>query len=425
MRHLRPRPPTVGGPGLFVAIIAIIAIGGLGVYVAIDQLGATPRLTPASASNALLAVATRTSVPSTTPIPRPTPEDISLGDETITATTTATPTPEATPTATAEVTATIEPSPTESPTPTPEPTTTSVPTAQPTATRPAAVLDHVVVPGDTISSIAALYGVPSAAIISTNRLSQDGTIQVGQALLIPRVFGAVHTVRPGESLGEIAALYGVQISAIADANDLSDPSAIFSGQRLLIPGAVAPIPTSTPAPTLAPPLPTATARPMTATAIATATPGRTALPGTSTVAPTTTAPVFSIATRPPQTGGPGPAILGWPARGGISTEFGDGGHSGIDIMANTGDPVAAAAPGIVTMALESDYGYGWRVEIDHGGGIGTLYAHMSAFTVKPGERVIQGQRLGYAGSTGVSTGPHLHFEVRLAGVPTDPLRFLP
>jgi murein DD-endopeptidase MepM/ murein hydrolase activator NlpD len=90
-----------------------------------------------------------------------------------------------------------------------------------------------------------------------------------------------------------------------------------------------------------------------------------------------------------------------------------------------GDPISSAAPGVVTVALESEFGYGWRIEIDHGGGITTLYAHMSTFAVKTGDRVIQGQRLGSVGSTGFSTGPHLHFEVRLGGVPTDPMRFLP
>lgn len=94
-------------------------------------------------------------------------------------------------------------------------------------------------------------------------------------------------------------------------------------------------------------------------------------------------------------------------------------------MGNMGDPVASSAAGIVTVALESDYGYGWRVEIDHGNGLTSLYAHLSAFAVKAGDRVGQGQRIGLVGSSGVSTGPHLHFEVRAAGVPVDPLPYLP
>jgi murein DD-endopeptidase MepM/ murein hydrolase activator NlpD len=65
------------------------------------------------------------------------------------------------------------------------------------------------------------------------------------------------------------------------------------------------------------------------------------------------------------------------------------------------------------------------VEVDHGNGLASLYAHLSNFSVKPGDRVAQGQRVGLAGSTGVSTGPHLHFELRVVGVPVDPLPHLP
>jgi murein DD-endopeptidase MepM/ murein hydrolase activator NlpD len=119
-------------------------------------------------------------------------------------------------------------------------------------------------------------------------------------------------------------------------------------------------------------------------------------------------------------------VLRWPAaRAGISQGFGENGHTGIDIMGNTGDAVVAAAAGLVTVALQSDVGYGWRVEVDHGVGFSSLYGHLSAIAVQAGDRVAQGQRIGSVGSTGVATGPHLHFEVRQRGFPTDPLALLP
>jgi murein DD-endopeptidase MepM/ murein hydrolase activator NlpD len=115
----------------------------------------------------------------------------------------------------------------------------------------------------------------------------------------------------------------------------------------------------------------------------------------------------------------------WPASADLSQLFGENGHSGIDIMAGFGDPVVAARDGVVTVIADSDFGYGKRIEIDHGGGMSTLYGHLSQFSVVSGQRVTAGQRIGSAGDTGYSFGPHLHFEVRLSGVPVDPLAYLP
>lgn len=98
-------------------------------------------------------------------------------------------------------------------------------------------------------------------------------------------------------------------------------------------------------------------------------------------------------------------------------------HEGLDFAAPTGTPILAASGGVV---LESRYhaGYGNKIEIDHGDGLITRYAHASKLLVKPGELVSRGQEIALVGSTGQSTGPHLHFEVRLAGQPLDPRLFL-
>src|SRR5437588_12187301 len=124
-----------------------------------------------------------------------------------------------------------------------------------------------------------------------------------------------------------------------------------------------------------------------------------------------------------------PTSLSWPAPGRITSPFGDHrNHPGIDIDGNTGDPVLAAGAGTVTMAGLAPggfSGYGTIVAIDHGGGLMTFYAHLSKVTVVLGQPVQSGQLIGAIGTTGYVTGSHLHFEVRLAGKPVDPMPWLP
>lgn len=99
-------------------------------------------------------------------------------------------------------------------------------------------------------------------------------------------------------------------------------------------------------------------------------------------------------------------------------------HEGLDFIAERGTPIVAAASGIVSQA-ENTLDYGNIVKIDHGAGLETRYAHAARILVKLGERVQKGQLIAEVGNTGRSTGPHLHFEVRLNGVPLDPRKYLP
>jgi murein DD-endopeptidase MepM/ murein hydrolase activator NlpD len=120
----------------------------------------------------------------------------------------------------------------------------------------------------------------------------------------------------------------------------------------------------------------------------------------------------------------------WPVKGYVTRKFRVTGgesnpeyHPGIDIAAERGTPVLAVADGVVE-ASRYDETYGWMVEIDHGYGIGTLYGHCTRNLVRVGDRVTRGKTIATVGSTGKSTAPHLHFEVRKNGVPVDPDDYL-
>jgi murein DD-endopeptidase MepM/ murein hydrolase activator NlpD len=128
------------------------------------------------------------------------------------------------------------------------------------------------------------------------------------------------------------------------------------------------------------------------------------------------------------TGGGSPSAAGfvWPVLGPVTSPFGwrwGRMHEGIDIGVPSGTPIRAAAAGTVIYAGWLG-GYGNLTVIDHGGGIATAYGHQSSLAAGNGASVAQGQVIGYVGSTGHSTGAHLHFEVRANGVPQDPLGYL-
>ncbi len=122
----------------------------------------------------------------------------------------------------------------------------------------------------------------------------------------------------------------------------------------------------------------------------------------------------------------------WPVRGWITSPFGNRTspfsgivkfHEGLDIAAQTGTPVMAPADGVVVKAGFST-GYGNMVEISHGYGIKTIFAHNSRLNVKAGQRVRRGEVISYVGDSGSSTGPHLHYEVRLNGLPVNPTKYM-
>jgi murein DD-endopeptidase MepM/ murein hydrolase activator NlpD len=205
----------------------------------------------------------------------------------------------------------------------------------------------------------------------------------------PDVVGVVHVVRKGESLGRIARAYGLSPDDLADVNGV-DPRELRIGDELFVPGATA---------TRAVPPPA---------------------PGDPTEPE-------ALARGPePEPEGARPARLAWPVRGVLASRFGRRNgqpHEGIDVAAPEGTLVTAAAAGRVVYAGRQS-GYGSLVILRHGGGLLTVYAHASALLVREGERVAAGAPVARVGSTGRSSGPHLHFEVREGTRARDPLRWL-
>jgi murein DD-endopeptidase MepM/ murein hydrolase activator NlpD len=122
----------------------------------------------------------------------------------------------------------------------------------------------------------------------------------------------------------------------------------------------------------------------------------------------------------------------WPITGPITSSFGEredpfngegAFHSGVDISGTFGEMVRATADGTVEVASMAS-GYGREIVINHGNGIQTLYGHLSGFAVTAGQQISRGQVIGYVGISGRSTGPHLHYEVRIHNTPVNPYRYL-
>lgn len=122
----------------------------------------------------------------------------------------------------------------------------------------------------------------------------------------------------------------------------------------------------------------------------------------------------------------------WPVIGQITAYFGDrldpfngesAFHTGVDISSEYGAPVRATADGVVIEAGEHA-GYGRLLEIDHGFGVTTYYAHLSTFAAPVGMRVKRGDVIGYVGVSGRTTGPHVHYEIRINDTPVNPMRYL-
>jgi murein DD-endopeptidase MepM/ murein hydrolase activator NlpD len=291
---------------------------------------------------------------------------------------------------------------------TPEAQPTAQPTAEPTpepAPEPQpAFIVYTVQPGDSVAGIAEAFGIDVEYILWNNPdLSADpDLLLVGQKLQIPTTSGLIYNVKLGDNLSGIASFYQIDVQSILAfvPNGISSPDNVIEGMVLVLPGAVPP----------PPPVPAAV----------------------DVVEATNPDPAPAPAQPAPAPAPPASSGYIWPFSGNISSPFGEyrGGNSyhlaiDIDAFGRYGAPVVAAASGTVVLVANLDWGLGTHIVIRHADGSETVYAHLSAVYVSQGQAVGQGAQIGAIGCTGYCTGPHLHFEMWIGGVPVDPLLYLP
>ncbi|KPD32503.1 peptidase M23 [Thermus scotoductus] len=288
-------------------------------------------------------------------------------------------------------------------------------------------------PGDTLQGVASRYGISVLDLVSANpSLESLDRLVAGSVLYIPRkAKGLVVSLPEGQTLVDLAARFGLSPVAVARANGVKDPLDLKPGDLVLLPGIQA---KTTYQRLLAKQeaerqarLEAERRRQEELRRLAEERRRQQAL------AQQRTRQVQQAQTQRPQVRRVSyqEGAMRWPLSGfRITTYFGQRGafqryHTGIDLAAPYGTPIVAAKAGQVEVAGWSSMGYGFHVVLDHGRGVETLYAHMSRIAVRAGQWVEAGQVIGYVGSTGWSTGPHLHFEVRVGGVARNPLAYLP
>jgi len=224
--------------------------------------------------------------------------------------------------------------------------------------------------GEQAAEAAEALGVDAELFCAANDLDAGEFLSEGRLLILPRPLSVTVTVKEGTTLYSLARAHGVTVADILAANAV-DPRALPVGAELVIP-----------------------------------------LDGAEAV------PAMAD----------GMIRLNWPLDGVITSPFGErdlGYHYGLDIAAEEGTRIYAAAEGIITEADWKNDAYGYAVMIDHGSGISTLYGHCSRLLVEEGSRVMAGDAVALVGNTGNSTGPHVHFEVRRENCCSDPMLYLP
>lgn len=238
--------------------------------------------------------------------------------------------------------------------------------------------EYIIKEGDSLWSVANTYNLDINTLFGCNELKNPHLLKPGMKLRIPNQDGIFYKVKKGDTLENIAKHFGIYQETILSANAMSDSSSLVVGMEIFLPRAKPPV---------------------------------------------------SL-----DKGGPSGSVRSfrWPVSGRINSGFGwrhdplsgrRNLHTGIDIKAPIGRTVRAAASGRVVHAGWMG-GYGRTVVIDHGNGYTTLYAHCSALLVKRGQRVSSGDAVGRVGSSGRTTGPHLHFEIRSNGSSVNPLKLL-
>lgn len=244
------------------------------------------------------------------------------------------------------------------------------------------VEDYQIQSGDTLLAVAQKFGISEDSILFANKLKKTAKLKPGQIIKILPVTGLAHSVRPGDTIYSIAKTYSAEPQAIVDfpfntfTNDETFELAV--GQTIIVPDGV----------------------------------------------PAREAPPAFARRRTPDAGSVvASGDFVWPASGELSQRF-VWYHRGVDIANRSSPDVLAADSGTVEYAGCLGGGYGCNVIINHGNGYQTLYAHFAKIYVDSGQRVGRGSAVGKMGSTGRSTGIHLHFEIIQNGAPINPLNVL-
>lgn len=237
---------------------------------------------------------------------------------------------------------------------------------------------YIVREGDSLSEIAEMFDVSVNTILWSNDLKKGSALKPGQTLTILPISGVRYTVKKGDTLASVAKKYNGNADEIIRYNDLDTDGDLAIGSIIIIPNGQIPVETKT--------------------------------SGTAVVKKTSPARGTGV-----------PEYAGYylrPIVGGVKTQ-GIHGYNAVDLAASAGTPVMASAGGTVVVASSGSWngGYGNYVVIAHSNGTQTLYSHLQAVSVVRGQTVAQGDVIGSVGSTGKSTGYHLHFEIRGAKNP--------
>ena len=249
------------------------------------------------------------------------------------------------------------------------------------------IVYYTIKPGDSVSTIAQEFEVSVNTILWENNLSAYSLIRPGNQLAILPITGITHKVASGENLSKIAKQYNIEEDKIVEQNKLADGGKLSVGQKLIIPDG------------------------RQVRYASYVTPSYTGLSAIkSLVAPDSANPVSSNK-------------MNWPTQGHRITQYYSWRHYGVDIANKIGTPIYAADAGTIEY-IGWGTGYGNQIVINHGGGKKTRYAHLSKFYVSKGNKVNKGQTIAAMGSTGWSTGSHLHFEVIINGKKYNPLNYI-
>lgn len=252
------------------------------------------------------------------------------------------------------------------------------------------IIYYTVQAGDTVSTISRRFGITVNTVLWANDLSAFSLLRIGDRLTILPQSGVLYTVKKGDTLAKIAQVYEIELEKILSCNSIG--SSLSIGQKLVIPGAK---------------------KITVSSSIAKKT--KNSYTGIS---------IIKDLIKPPSSKPTGNKMA-WPAGGHRISQYFSWRHPGLDIANKVGTPIYASDSGVVIIS-QGGYngGYGNTIVVDHGGGKKTRYGHASKLFVKVGDVVEKGETIAAMGSTGRSTGSHLHFEVIINGSKYNPLSYI-